>query len=68
MIQLQKSAIKAWSTWGITLLIVLEWAKANWPTLEGQIPQPLYEYGTLGLAVLVLAVRFINQGLSYRDR
>lgn len=67
MIKLQKNAAKAWSTWGITLLIFLEWAKTHWPELEGQIPPPVYEYGLVGLGVAVLVVRVIDQGLSHAN-
>lgn len=63
-IRIKRNATKAWSTWGIAAIALVEGIKGAWPLLSEQLPAPVYDYGLFGLAGLVLVLRFIDQGLD----
>ena len=64
MIRIKKAAAKAWSTWGLALIVLFEGVKGSWPLLSEQLPPPVYDYGLFALAAAVLLLRFIDQGLD----
>lgn len=64
MIKFKKSAIKAWSTWGLGVLTVLAFAHTELMPLLQQFIEP-DDYtrimGVMGIVVIIL--RFIDQEL-----
>lgn len=62
--KLKKQALKAWSTWGIGLIALVEGVRQSWPLLQNQMPESVYDYGLFALAGAVLVLRFIDQGLD----
>lgn len=66
-IKLKKSALRAWSTWGIGLLALVELLRQQWPLFQGVLPPAVYEHGMLVLVVGVGVLRFIDQGLDDGD-
>lgn len=64
VMRLVKNAYKAWSTWGLGVIALFEGVRQTWPILKTTLPTPVYDYVLFGLAVLVLVLRFIDQGLK----
>ena len=60
----KKGVERAWSTWGIAAIALMEGIKGAWPLLSEQLPAPIYDYGLFALAAVVLVLRFIDQGLD----
>lgn len=63
IMRLAKNAHKAWSAWGLGVIALFEGVKGSWPMLSQQLPAPVYDYGLFALAVTVLVLRFIDQGI-----
>ena len=64
----EKTAHKAWSTWGIALLTTMAWARVDlMPWIEPYIKPDTYSMliGAVGIVVFVL--RFIDQGLKNHE-
>lgn len=62
--KIKKSAYKAWSSWGLAAIVTFEGVKGSWPLLQEQLPTVVYDWGLFGLAIVVLLLRFVDQGLK----
>lgn len=66
--KVQKNAYKAWSSWGLALIAAMEGIKGSWPLLAQQLPEPVYDWGLFAMAIFVLFLRFVDQGLANENQ
>lgn len=66
--KLIKKAYKAWSVWGLGAIAAVEGLKTSWPILGNQLPDIVYDYGLFTMAVVVLLLRFIDQGIDNAEQ
>lgn len=66
--KLIRKAYKAWSVWGLGAIVAVEGLKTSWPILENQLPETVYDYGLFVIAVAVLLLRFIDQGIDNAEQ
>lgn len=60
---------KQWSVWGIGALGVFEVLRNAWPTLEGMMPDHIYDWGLFYLIIVVGVLRVVKQQVdSYRAK
>lgn len=62
--KIEKSAYKAWSSWGLAAIVAMEGIKGSWPLLQTQLPEAVYDWGLFAVAIAVLILRFVDQGLK----
>lgn len=67
MMRIKKGVMKAWSTWGIGALALVELLRQQWPAFQSVLPPAVHEHGLVVLIALVGVLRLIDQGLDHYE-